>query len=91
MASIYNNKSLAKHNVTQQEVDQVVASFRSVWIPMSKSTRGFERVMIVGFTNSGRLLEVGVELFLNDDLHYFHADNATKVYKREYELRTKHD
>jgi hypothetical protein len=58
---------------------------------MNKSARGFERAMIVGFTNSGRLLEVGVELFLNDDLHYFHADDATKVYQRKYELRMKHD
>ncbi len=42
--------------------------------------------MIVGFTESGRLLEIGAELMPPDDhLHFSHATDATKAYRDAFE------
>jgi hypothetical protein len=41
--------------------------------------------MWVGFTLNLRLLEIGTEYLPDDKEHYFHAMDATKEYRQEFE------
>lgn len=79
----YNDKNLRKHNVTPQEVDQVldVRNLSTRHYELSPSHRGNDRAMFVGFTFDGRFLEVGVETISEDGEYVFHADDATKQYR----------
>jgi hypothetical protein len=57
-------------------------------LDLESSDRGNDRVMIVGWTYAGRVLEIGVEYFDREEReHIFHAMDAGKTYKRELEMR----
>ena len=45
------------------------------------------RVMLVGLTHAGRLLEVGVEYVDDDHEHIFHGTDATEPYSNVFEKR----
>lgn len=80
------DNELAKHNVTQQDVDFVLRSDISIWTAMTPSERGNDRIMFVGFDSNGRLLEVGIEYFDNENLEVvFHAASATPKYRKLFE------
>jgi uncharacterized DUF497 family protein len=84
----YNFESLDRHGISQADIDEVLAS--GIWEEMQPSERGNERLMFVGFTSGGRLLEAGVEYFDDEDReHIFHADDATNHYGQIFEKRTK--
>lgn len=84
----YNKDSLSRHGVSEEEADEVLA--RGVWFPLDPSERGNDRLMFVGFTLAGRLLEVGVEYFDAEDReHIFHANDAAEPYRKAMEQRTK--
>jgi uncharacterized DUF497 family protein len=77
---LYNRESLNRHGVTEAEADEVVAT--GIWNELTSSERGNDRLMFVGFTSGGRLLEVGVEYFDSKNMEYvFHADDATRHYR----------
>jgi uncharacterized DUF497 family protein len=80
MAIAYDYGNLAKHRVSTNEVDDVLVS-SSIDFDMEPGHGGNNRVMFVGFTNSGRLLEVGVEYIDFCNEHVFHAMNATRRYR----------
>jgi len=84
----FNKENLSKNSVTTQEVEQVMASATAIDCEMTPSDRGNDRVMLVGFTLVGRLLEVGIEFFANR-LHVFHASGATKNYRKRFEERVR--
>jgi hypothetical protein len=57
-----------------------------VWEELGPSERGNDRVMFVGFSQDGRLVEVGVEYFDEQSEEWvFHADIATAKYKKLFE------
>jgi uncharacterized DUF497 family protein len=86
MLTTYDLKNFADHGVTQEEVDQVLRSDVTAEFDLVPSQRGNERMMLVGFTSEGRLLELGIEFFFDEDKMYvFHADDATKTYRTEFE------
>jgi hypothetical protein len=79
----YDDSNLKKHNVTRQEVDQVLDSrnLTTHVFDLVPARNGNERVMFVGVTLEGRVLEVGVEAISDTDEHVFHAMDATKQYR----------
>ncbi|MBX9877393.1 MAG: hypothetical protein K2Y22_02960 [Candidatus Obscuribacterales bacterium] len=79
----YKKDNLQRHNVTVTEVDEVLNGTESIWLDLGVSISGNDRLMFVGFTKSGRILEVGVEL-VGDDEIVFHAMNAGKKYLEEF-------
>ncbi len=84
----YNLDSLDRHGISTADADDVIAT--GIWEELAPSEKGNDRLMFVGFTSSGRLLEVGVEYFDADNLeHVFHADDATSHYRVIFNKRTK--
>lgn len=82
----YNQGNLRKNKVTKDEVEQVILSDTTIDFQMTPSNFGNDRTMLVGFTLSGRILEIGIE-FLPDTLHVFHANDATKAYQQKFRER----
>lgn len=90
MQTTYDLRNLADHRVTQEEVEQVLRSDVTAEFDLRPSKRSNERMMLVGFTHEGRLLELGIEFFFDEDrMHVFHADDATKPYRTEFEREIK--
>jgi uncharacterized DUF497 family protein len=85
----YNHRNLAQHGITPEQVDEVATAPMTIECEMSPSVQGNQRIMLVGFTSCGRLLEVGIEFFHYESrIHFFHATDANKHYKLEFERRT---
>ena len=84
MPLTYDDDNLAKHKVSRDEVDEVLDGSMTAQSELAASDRGNQRVMLIGFTLHGRLLEVGIEFFANRD-HVFHANDATEKYRQEFE------
>lgn len=78
----YDTGNLVDHDVTVTEVDEVLNNGRTIWIDLGASRDGNDRLMFVGLTRAGRVLEVGVEL-IEEDEHVFHAMDAGKQYLKE--------
>jgi uncharacterized DUF497 family protein len=80
----YNFESLDRHGVSVGDADDVLMS--DTWKEMPPTERGNERLMFVGFTSNGRLIEAGVEYFDDEDReHVFHANDVTDHYKQVFE------
>lgn len=79
----FDEENLRKHNVTPQEADQVLDSrnLSTRIFDLAPARNGNERVMFVGFTQEGRLLEIGVEIISDEDEQVFHGLDATKQYR----------
>jgi uncharacterized DUF497 family protein len=82
----YNHESLQRHNVTQEEIQDVIASDLSFCEDLEPSERGYNRIMTIGWTEYGRVLEIGIEYFPRYD-HVFHAKDAGKAYVKSFEKR----
>lgn len=80
MKTTYNYDSLDKHGVTEEEADEVYASGKD--FDLEPSSDGNDRLMIVGWTSRGRLLEIGIEYLASGNEHIFHAIDATKYYRQ---------
>ncbi len=86
----FEEQNLDKHDVTLAEVKEVLESDLSYAEDLDPSDRGHDRAMIIGWTFSGRILEIGIEYFDDiDEEHIFHAMDAGKQYKREFLRRSK--
>jgi len=79
----YNYESLDKHGVTEQEADEVYATGKD--FDLEPSSSGNDRIMVVGWTAAGRLLEVGIEYMPHGHDHIFHTSDATKPYCELFE------
>ena len=86
MCTIYNAENLEKHNVTQDEINEVLSN-QPIDDDLPPSDRGNARIIFVGFTFAGRLLEIGMEYFEDSTEYVFHAMDATKVYRLLFEKR----
>jgi hypothetical protein len=83
----YVDRNLKKHGITRSDVDEVLAV-------SNPSTRDFEmelsadgnlQVMFIGFTNTGRLLEVAVEFLSENQAKVFHGQVVSPQYRDLYE------
>lgn len=84
----YDDSNLAKHGITKEEVKEVFASDLTFPMDLDPSDRGNNRAMLIGWTQSGRILEIGIEYFDDEDReHIFHAMDAGKQYKNAFEKR----
>ncbi len=83
MKTTYNYQSLDKHGIKEEEVDDVYALGRD--FDLEPSIDGNDRIMVVGWTSAGRLLEIGIEYLPDGNEHIFHACDATKYYRRLFE------
>jgi len=83
MNTIYNHDSLDRHGVSEQDVDEVYANGKD--FDMSSSVKGNDRIMVVGWTSAGRLLEVGIEYLADGDEYIFHAMEATQYYRELFD------
>lgn len=79
----YNTGNLAKHNVTTVEIDEVLSDSRTIWLDLGVSRDGNDRLMFIGFTRAGRILEVGIELIAKDE-YVFHSMPAGESYLKEF-------
>lgn len=77
-------KSAFNHGLTEEDIEQVLATDATVWTTMTPSPDGHERAMVIGFDSQGRLLEVGIEL-TDDGYVVFHANKATAASQRLFE------
>lgn len=87
MKTTYNHDSLDKHGITEEEADEVYATGKD--FDMEPNEVGNDRIMVVGWTSIGRLLEIGIEYLPNGDEHIFHASDATKSYRQLFEKDTR--
>ncbi len=71
------------HRLTAQEADEVYATGKD--FDLQPSANGNDRIMVVGWTSSGRLLEVGIEYMAHGHDHIFHTSDATKPYRDLFE------
>lgn len=84
----YDYANLTKNGVTEAEIDDIFESDLTIALEIAPSERGNNRAMIIGWTLIGRLLEIGVEYFDDQDWeHIFHAINAGVKYRKEFEKR----
>ena len=79
----YNTVNLAKHNVATSEIDEVLSDSRTIWLDLGPSRDGNERLMFIGLTRTGRVLEVGIELIGKDE-YVFHSMPAGEHYLKEF-------
>jgi uncharacterized DUF497 family protein len=80
----YNTENLTKHHVLAIEVDEVLSDPRTIWLDLGPSRDGNDRLMFIGLTQAGRVLEVGIELIGEDDEYVFHAMDAGEHYLKEF-------
>lgn len=81
----YEDENLRKNGVSRVEVQEVFASDLSFAEDLEPSERGNDRAMVIGWTYSGRILEIGIEYFETEDReHVFHGMDAGKAYKKDF-------
>ena len=77
-------KSAFRHGVSKDEVEEVLADPATEEFALEPSNQGNYRVMYVGFTIWGRLLEVGIECIHSPNqvfLHIFHANKVSRQFR----------
>jgi hypothetical protein len=83
--------NIRKNGVSHREIQEVFESDLSYADNLKPSDRGNDHAMIIGWTFSGRILEIGIEYFENEDReHIFHAMDAGKNYKNDFLGRIGH-
>lgn len=85
MSCSYNKSNLKQHNVSIDEIKEVLRSPLTITVDLKPSERGNDRVMWVGFTFNLRLLEIGIEYLPAGNEYVFHAMDATTQFRQEFE------
>jgi hypothetical protein len=86
VARTYSLSSLRKHSVTISELIEVLAG-DPMDFDLPEGLNNSTRVMFVGFTYAGRLLEIGIEYLFDESEHVFHAMDATRYYREAFGRR----
>ncbi len=83
MITKYVDHELFKNKITRKDADFVLRSQVSIWEDIGPSKRG---LMFTGFDSNGRLLEIAVEYFDEDDIELiFHTKDATPKRRKLFE------
>jgi uncharacterized DUF497 family protein len=90
----YNDLSLKKHKITRDQVKEAITDPMRAIFDMPERTTQLSnlvaeadsyRQMIVGYTHTNILLEVGIEMIADHALHIFHAQKISPQYYKLYE------
>jgi hypothetical protein len=89
MISIQIKESALKHGITETDIRQVLADPITVrYFAIHEDSFGNPQDMVVGFTQSGVLVEIGVKYTDDFDI-VFHANRVSRrfraLYRREVE------
>lgn len=83
----YSESYLKRKGVTPHDVAFVIASTLTREFDLPDSRRSNPRVMLIGFTPDGELIEIGLEQLPNG-YHLFHVRKpASKTYRSKYASR----
>lgn len=85
----FNDESLKRHKVSRLEVLQALSDPLVQAVLDGESKQGNSTRVYVGYTNSDRLLEIGIE-YRKDEEHVFHADNARSHFAKIFHNWRKH-
>jgi uncharacterized DUF497 family protein len=87
----FDLRNLSKHDVSREEVLEVFDCTVNFTDDLMPSKRGNDRRLIVGWTDRGRILEVGVEYFDYENReHVFHARDARKKLQQRFVRRLRY-
>ncbi len=79
----YNWDSLNRHGVTQEMIDEVLQGSMISYFSIDEADETCE--MLVGFTFTERLLEIGIRYRSADQVYIFHAQAVSPQYKKLFE------
>lgn len=84
----FNWDSLNRHGITPDMIDEVLLGAIVSYFFVEDAEDTCE--MIVGFTFTERLLEIGVRYLTVDTVYVFHAQNVSPYYRNLFEEEWKH-
>jgi hypothetical protein len=76
----FSNDSFVRHNIRVEEVFEALAVVVDDH-PQPNSRRGNPREIQIGYTQSGVLLEIGIEYLAIDHFNIYHVDDCRQHYK----------
>jgi hypothetical protein len=79
----YNWDSLTRHGVTQEMIDEVLQGAMVSYFSVDEADETCE--MLVGYTFTERLLEIGIRYRSADEVYIFHAQTASPQYKKLFQ------
>jgi len=79
----YNWDSLNRHGVTLEMIDEVLQGSMVSYFSVDEADETCE--MIVGYTFTERLLEIGLRYLSTDEVYVFHAQTVSPQYRKLFE------
>lgn len=79
----YNWDSLNRHGVTAEEIDEVFAGSMVSYFLLDDADDTCE--MLVGYTFSERLIEIGLRYQTSESVYVFHAQTVSPNYRKLFE------
>jgi uncharacterized DUF497 family protein len=79
----YNWASLNRHGVTTEMIDEVLLGTMVSYFSADEADETCE--MLVGYTFTERLLEVGLRYRSADEVYIFHAQTVSPQYRKLFE------
>ena len=79
----YNWDSLTRHGVTPDMIDEVLSGSMVSCFSVDEADETCE--MLVGYTLTERLLEIGLRYLSEHEVYIFHAQSASPNYKKLFE------
>lgn len=79
----YNWDSLNRHGVTTEMIDEVLLGTMVSYFSVDEVDETCE--MLVGYTFTERLLEIGLRYLSADEVYVFHAQTVSPQYKKLFE------
>jgi hypothetical protein len=79
----YNWDSLNRHGITAELIDEVLQGLMVSYFPVEDAEDTCE--MLVGYTFTERLLEIGLRYLSADSVFVFHAQTVSPQYRKLFE------
>ena len=79
----YNWDSLNRHGVTPEMIDEVLQGSMVSYFSVDEADESCE--MLVGFTFTERLLEIGLRYRSTTEIYIFHAQTVSPKYRKLFE------
>jgi hypothetical protein len=79
----YNWESLNRHSITTEMIDEVLRGSMLSYFALDDADDTCE--MLVGYTFTERLLEIGLRYVSADSVFVFHAQAVSPVYRKNFE------
>jgi hypothetical protein len=79
----YNFESLNRHGVTPEMIDEVLQGSMVSYFTVDEADETCE--ILVGYTFTERLLEIGLRYRSADEVFVFHAQNVSPHYRKLFE------